>query len=207
MFGEITAMAMEQFEEEFNSNDILQNYMRLEKYEFVKLLAAGQSAWIFITSKNKKKYTFKLEKKNSTRRQMVEKETRHLKIANEEKIGFKLVSFDLENRFLIYEYEEGIPFNLWIVKLEMKDKKILEKCLKELEKQAKKLDEIGLDHGQLAGTGSNIIVKENGTPIIVDFEKGSIKRKPHNYNVLKSFLYNKNSEIGNKIIHILELKN
>jgi len=66
------------------------------------------------------------------------------------------------------------------------------------------MDEIGLDHGQLAGKGANIIVKRNLRPVIIDFEKASQKRKCHNVNQLKSFLFrNPNSEIAKKVKEII----
>ena len=67
------------------------------------------------------------------------------------------------------------------------------------------MDEIGLDHGQLAGRGRNILVRLPETlPVIIDFEQASIKRKAHNEKVLIDFLnLNPNSKIAEKVIGLL----
>ena len=65
------------------------------------------------------------------------------------------------------------------------------------------MDEIGLDHGQLAGKGRNILVRKN-RPVIIDFEKASQVRKPGNFSQLKSFLFlNPHSSISGKVKEIL----
>ena len=103
------------------------------------------------------------------------------------------------------EFIKGKTFNEWL--FANPSKKELEKCLNELFLQAKKLDEIGLDHGQLAGKGKNILVR-NGLPVIIDFEKASQNRKCHNCTQLEAFIYrNPNSAIAKKINEILKQKN
>jgi predicted Ser/Thr protein kinase len=71
-------------------------------------------------------------------------------------------------------------------------------------RQAKKLDAIGLDHGQLGGKGKNILVKKNGKPIIIDFEKASDHRRVHNQTQLEAFLFkNPHSGIAKRIRALL----
>ena len=82
-------------------------------------------------------------------------------------------------------------------------KRVLRDFLRELFAQAAALDRIGLDHGQLAGKGKNILVREN-RPVIIDFEKASAQRKAHNATQLASFIVlSPHSEITRKIREIL----
>lgn len=165
---------------------------------FVRLLAYGKAAWIILAKdkKTKKLFALKLEKVRSTRVKMVEKEAKHLTIANAYNIGQKLIKYDLNARVLMWEYVEALPLKEWI---KTADKKKINVLVKELLKQSRLLDDIGLDHGQLAGDATNILVKKSGTPVIVDFEKGSDSRKPHNYNVMINFLFKNKNPVSEKI--------
>ncbi|MFH1696416.1 MAG: hypothetical protein ABH854_00725, partial [Candidatus Diapherotrites archaeon] len=84
---------------------------------------------------------------------------------------------------------------------------VLHNFLDKLFAQAKKLDEAGLDHGQLAGKGKNILVRKKGKnyePIIIDFEKASAVRRVHNSNQLESFLMKpKHGGFAKKVNEIL----
>jgi len=133
---------------------------------------------------------------------MIEKEANNLKLANKYGIGQKLYYFDVNARCLVLEHIVALPFNLWLEKAKKEEirKRILE-CLR----QALILDKIKLDHGQLAGTGTNIIVKKNALPVIVDFEKASISRKPHNLNVMFDFLLLGNNRFAKKIRNTLDI--
>ena len=108
---------------------------------------------------------------------------------------------DLEKGIVLWEFVEGIPFSDWI--FSNPKKKDLESFLEELFLQAEKLDSAGLSHGQLAGSGKNILVSNN-KPVIIDFEKASANRKCNNKNQLESFIYrSKDSSIVKKVKEIL----
>jgi predicted Ser/Thr protein kinase len=62
---------------------------------------------------------------------------------------------------------------------------------------------LGLDHGQIAGRGKNILVR-NDLAVIIDFEKASQVRKCNNENKVKSFLFKSpHSAIVKKVKKIL----
>ena len=145
-------------------------------------------------------FTIKLEKKRSTRSEMVEKETKYMKLANKAKMGPKFVDSNIKGRFIVYEYFDAIPLINYLDKF---DKTEFIDFLGILFAQGKKLDELGLDHGQLVGKGTNIMVLKNGKPIIVDFEKSSNNRKTHNVNVLISYFFSEKSKVAGKVKKIL----
>ncbi|MCX6801555.1 MAG: hypothetical protein NT067_00425 [Candidatus Diapherotrites archaeon] len=175
----------------------LEVFCKRRGLEIKKFLAKGHSSRVFLVQKGKKKFVAKVERDDSTRQHMLEKEAFNLHFANSLGIGPKLDSYDLHLRILLMEFIEGEIFGQWI---EGKRKKAeVKKFVEALLAQAEKLDELGLDHGQLAGRGANILVRK-GRPVIIDFEKASIVRKCHNRNVLDAFLFrNKNSAVAKRI--------
>jgi len=176
----------------------------MHKLQIVAKIAKGYSSEIFLVKIDGKDFVLKREKQKSPRIEMAKKEAANLLLANSLGIGPKLFAFDLEKREIIMEYIDSFTFNEWLFK-RGPSKKQLEKFIFSLFKQAKKLDEAGLDHGQLAGKGKNILVRKKGlSPVIIDFEKASQSRKCHNVSQLQSFLYNsKHSAITKKVKEIL----
>jgi len=98
----------------------------------------------------------------------------------------------------------GPWFSEWL--FENPSKAVLQKFVKELERQARALDKIKLDHGQLAGMGRNILVRKD-LPVIIDFEKASDNRKCHNLSKIDSFLFKSPyGAIAKRVRVILEVK-
>jgi predicted Ser/Thr protein kinase len=172
------------------------------KLLMVAKIGKGHSSEIFAVKNGAgQKFVLKAEKSKSTRFQMAERETGNLRKANSLGIGPTLIDFDLKKRAILMEFVDGKTFAKWL--FSQPTKKELLSFAKELIEQAKALDAIGLDHGQLAGAGKNILVRE-GKPVIIDFEKASSVRKCHNLSVIKSFLFrNPNSAIAAKVRAVL----
>ena len=187
-------------------NKRLELFLKEKSLFLAEKISKGYSSEIFLVKNKKgKKFALKIEKEKSPRKEMAEREAGNLRLANSAGIGPKLFGFDLEKRIILMEYIEGLTFSKWL--FSNPPKKDLKKILESLLSQAKKLDEIGLDHGQLAGKGKNILIESKTLkPIIVDFEKASQNRKCGNYNQLFSLFYkNPYSELTKKIKEILEV--
>lgn len=148
----------------------------------------------------------KIEKDKSPRKDMCRKESENLRLANSVSVGPKLFYSDLEDRAIAMEFIDGITFNKWLFE-SSPPKAQLKHFLYELFLQAKKLDDIHLSHGQLAGKGKNIlVVKRNDIfePVIIDFEKASCLRKPRNTKQLASLLFtNRHSKMVKKVLSII----
>lgn len=181
----------------------LKKFLKEKKLKLIERISKGYSSEVFLVENvSEERFALKIEKEKSPRKEMVEKEVKNLKLANSVGVGPKLIDWDFGERIILMEYIEGITFNEWILKGKPK-KKELHKFLDKLLEQAKKLDEIGLDHGQLAGKGKNILVR-NGLPVIIDFEKASQERKVHNVTQLEGMLYrNPHAEITKRVKGIL----
>jgi len=185
-------------------NKRLASFLKEKNLSLAEKISKGYSSEIFLVKNKKgKKLALKIEKEKSPRKEMAEREASNLRLANSAGIGPKLFGFDLEKRIILMEYIEGLTFNKWL--FSSPTKKQLKKALQSLLLQAKKLDSLGLDHGQLAGKGKNILIKNKTfQPVIIDFEKASQERKCGNYNQLFSFFYkNPYSEITKKIRDVL----
>ncbi|MEM4257502.1 MAG: hypothetical protein QXU92_03725 [Candidatus Diapherotrites archaeon] len=163
-------------------------------------IAKGWTSEVFVCYLGDKKVAMKLLRQKSNRKNMVLRECENLALANSVGVGPKLFFSDYELGFVCMEYISGVKFCDWLCSCN--NKLVLMGFIKELFRQAKELDRIGLDHGQLAGAGKNIIVRDN-LPVIIDFEKASTKRKVHNLKVLESFLFkSKNSSITKKVLEL-----
>ncbi|MDO8427820.1 MAG: RIO1 family regulatory kinase/ATPase [Candidatus Diapherotrites archaeon] len=178
-------------------------FLQEKNLTLVKPLAKGWSSWIYLV-KNKKnqEIVLKVERSDSPRNQMCLREFENLKLANTIGIGPKVIGLDLEKKIIQMEYISGVTFDVWILD-EKHSKKEIQEVVEKLLKQAQALDTLKLDHGQLGGKARNIIVQKKGkkfAPIIIDFEKASTKRKTHNLNQLKAFLFqNPKGAIAKKI--------
>jgi len=166
-------------------------FLGKKRLRAVKRLGGGWSSEIFMVRNAKgKKFAAKIERGDSTRHRMAERESENLRAANSAGVGPKLTGFDLEKRAILMEFVQGKTFGEWL--FSNPGKKQLEGFVKGLLKQAKALDAVGLDHGQLAGKLANILVaKKKGKflPVIIDFEKASAHRKCHNTAVIEAFLF------------------
>ena len=181
----------------------LGKFLKKRKLEISEKISKGYSSEVFlVANSNGKKFALKVEKGKSPRMGFFTKETAHLKAANSVGVGPKLIDCDEESRAVLMEFIEGITFEKYVFETNV-SKKQLHKVITELLKQARKIDKIGLDHGQLAGSGRNILVRE-GKPVIIDFEKASQTRRAGNFNQLKSFLFlNPHSSISKKVREIM----
>ena len=178
------------------------------KLQLVEKLGKGRSSQIFLVKDGKgKKLVIKMERPDSTRFRMAERESENLGKANKLGIGPKLIASDNERRIILMEFIQGKTFSEWL--FSNPKKTTLKLFVQDLLLQAKALDKIGLDHGQLAGKGANILVRtgKKPKPVIIDFEKASSQRKCHNLRVLEAFLFkNPHGAIAKRVKKILGKK-
>jgi putative serine/threonine protein kinase len=81
------------------------------------------------------------------------------------------------------------------------------KILVDILEQCWRLDEIGLDHGELSKAPKHLLVDRASKPFIVDFETASINRKVANVTAVCQFLFLGNSNAGKMIAEILGERN
>ncbi|MFH0954865.1 MAG: RIO1 family regulatory kinase/ATPase [Candidatus Micrarchaeota archaeon] len=173
----------------------------------IKKISKGFAGDVFLVqNKRKQNFALKIERPKSRRRDMVSKEVLNLQKANSAGIGPSLIDFDLGKKIILMEFIQGKVFGKWVLQKNI-SKTALEKTIESLLFQARQMDEIGLDHGQLAGPGKNILVRPNHAVCIIDFEKASQNRRCHNVHQLQSFLFfNPHSDISNRVRKVLKIK-
>lgn len=186
--------------------DRVQAFCAARKLVLGEPLAKGYSSQVYLVHDPAgKPFALKAERDKSTRRFMVEQEAACLALANTAGVGPKLVDFDKENRCLLLEFVEGPTFDKFLDAKPAPSPRVLRAAIDSLQAQAKTLDEIGVDHGQLAGRGRNILVRPDNTVCILDFEKASYVRKCHNASTVEAFLFrNVGSAVAKKVAEILK---
>jgi len=125
-------------------------------------------------------------------------EAEMLKKANSVGVGPKLLDFT-EN-FLLMQYIGGKLLPEWLNETE--NQSLVKKILRNLLQQCFKLDQIGLDHGELSNASKHLIIDSKNKPYILDFETASDGRKPANLTSLAQYLFI-SKPISEKIANII----
>jgi putative serine/threonine protein kinase len=118
-------------------------------------------------------------------RSRMQHEAEMLKKANSVDVGPKYLG--VSKNFLLMQFIEGKLLPRW---LELTRKKLeTRRVLREILEQCWRLDEAGIDHGELSHAPKHVLVDDNGKPFIVDFETASLNRKPSNVTSICQFLF------------------
>jgi putative serine/threonine protein kinase len=111
-----------------------------------------------------------------------------LKTANTTNVGPKLL--DISENFILMQLIEGTHFPEWIETLEDKmGQSRLRLVLKNVLEQCYRLDETGLDHGELSKAPKHILVDTHDHPFLVDFETSSTSRRVSNVTSICQYLF------------------
>jgi len=122
-------------------------------------------------------------------RESMRREAEMLRIANSVNVGPRLLGFT--RNILLMEFIEGMPLAGWIEKIrcERDSAERIRRVLREILEQCRRLDEVGLDHGELSRATGHVIVDHKDTPWILDFETASVKRRVSNVTSICQFLF------------------
>ncbi len=112
-------------------------------------------------------------------------EARMLSKANTVSVGPKLVG--ASRNFILTQLIEGNHLPNWLKN--QREKPVVQKVLGEILEQCWRLDELGLDHGELSKAPKHIIIDNKLKPWIIDFETASDTRKPSNVTAMCNFLF------------------
>lgn len=124
-------------------------------------------------------------------------EGKMLNIANTINVGPKL--FEMSENFLLMELIEGTHFPQWIESLgERESQSRVRLVLKDVLEQCYRLDETGLDHGELSKAPKHIIVDAEDCPHLIDFETASINRRVSNVTSVCQYFF-LGSQIADKV--------
>ncbi|MFB3887922.1 MAG: serine/threonine protein kinase [Candidatus Bathyarchaeia archaeon] len=108
-----------------------------------------------------------------------------LKKANSVGVGPKLKS--VSQNFLLTQLIDGDLLPAWLKS--HREREVVRSVLKEVLEQCWRLDQAGLDHGELSKAPKHVIIDREQKPWLLDFETASDKRKPANVTAICNFLF------------------
>jgi len=115
-------------------------------------------------------------------------EAEMLRRANAINVGPRL--FKVTENFLLMEFIEGTLLPQWVEALKGRGARSkIRWVLRAVLEQCYKLDEAGLDHGELSRAPKHIIVDADDRPYLVDFETASINRRVSNVTSICQYLF------------------
>ena len=141
----------------------------------LNILGKGYVGVVVLAKRGTRKVALKIRRTDSQRSSM-KLEAKMLKLANSAKVGPKF--YDASRNCLIMEYVNGQRISDWSVngrgsaaRVKSVIKDVLEDCYR--------LDQAGIDHGELSNISKHVIIGESGHALI-DFESSSVQRRASN---------------------------
>lgn len=128
-------------------------------------------------------------------RQNFSHEAEMLQKANAVDVGPKFIA--VSDNFLFSQLIKGDLLEDWLET--QRDKALIRKVLVDILEQCWRLDEAGLDHGELSKAPKHLLVDQTQKPFIVDFETASVKRKVINVTSVCQFLFMGNSRVAKMV--------
>ena len=165
----------------------------------VPVLGKGCVGIVVVAYTNSGRAALKIRRVDADRKGMFH-EGEMLKRANAIDVGPKLL--EISENFLLMELVEGTHFPEWIESLgEREVQSRVRLVLKDILEQCYRLDEAGLDHGELSNAPKHIIVDADDRPFLVDFETASINRRVSNVTSVCQYLL-----LGSQIVEKVKEK-
>ncbi|PVX23582.1 MAG: serine/threonine protein kinase [Candidatus Bathyarchaeum sp.] len=161
----------------------------------VPVLGKGCVGIVVIAYTNLGKAALKIRRMDSDRKGMFH-EGEMLTIANRINIGPKV--FEISENFLLMELVEGAHFPEWLKAIEDEVQLRVRLVIQDVLEQCYRLDEAGLDHGELSRAPKHIIVDKNEVPHLIDFETASINRRVSNVTSICQYFF-LGSQIADKV--------
>jgi putative serine/threonine protein kinase len=151
----------------------------------IPILGKGHVGIVLAASIKKDPVAVKI-KRTDADRSSLEFEGDYLKIANGASVGPQLIN--VSQNILVMELIEGVYLIDWIQDLDSSDKELLKAVLIDLFNQVRRLDMIGLDHGELSRASRHIIISQECATMI-DFESASLSRRCSNVTSLTQYIF------------------
>ena len=158
-----------------------------EKTAFdVPVLGKGYVGIVVVAYIAGRRVALKIRRVDANRAGM-QREAEMLREVNSVDVGPNLI--DATENFLVMEFVEGTLLPRWVEGLKEGAESRIRRVLRAVLKQCWRLDEVGLDHGELSRAPKHIIVDANDRPCIVDFETASISRRVSNVTSICQYLF------------------
>jgi len=159
----------------------------------LRVLGKGCVGIVTLAHGTSEKVALKIRRVDADRDRM-QCEAALLREANSVNVGPKLLG--VSRNFLLMQYVDGFLLPAWLEKTS--GKRRMRRVLRGVLDQCWRLDEIGLDHGELSHAPKHVIISKEDEPFIVDFESASLNRRPSNVTSICQFLF-VGSEVAKKV--------
>jgi putative serine/threonine protein kinase len=168
----------------------------------VPVLGKGFVGIVVIACLNGQRVAVKIRRTDADRADLLHEATM-LSKANSVDVAPKLIT--ASKNFLIMQLIDGELLPNWLKT--NRDETAVEWVLGEVLEQCYRLDQIGLDHGELSKAPKHLIVDKAEKPFIVDFETASLERRAANVTAVCQYLFGGNSSAAKILEEIFEEKN
>jgi putative serine/threonine protein kinase len=166
------------------------------------VLGKGYVGVVVVAQVNSQRVALKMRRIDADRPDFSH-EAEMLKKANTINVGPKFIA--VTENFLLSQLIEGDLFETWLETHQ--DKMLIRKVLIDVLEQCWRLDEIGLDHGEISKATKHLLMGKLDKPFIVDFETASTMRKVINVTSICQFLFVGNSKAAFSVNQVLGQRN
>ncbi len=153
-----------------------------------EFLAKGKRGEVFLREERGKKVLVKVKNPKSDV-DTIANEAKYNTLLNTKGIGPAFISYDKGKGELVREYVEGLEFRKWLLDAE---KEAARHVLLTILEQCHVMDELGINKLEMTRPWKHIIVKENGEPVLIDFERCAETPNPKNVTQFCQFLTGSN---------------
>jgi len=164
----------------------------------LSVLGKGYVGIVAIAHVQGEQLALKMQRVDSER-ESLEREAELLTMANTVGVGPQFVA--VTKHFLLMQLIDGYLLEKWLTT--HRDNTAVQTVLADILEQCWRLDEIGLDHGELSKAPKHLLVNKTDVPFIVDFETASTQRNASNVTSVCQFLFQGNSEVCKTIADII----
>ena len=166
------------------------------------IIGKGYAGVVVVAHMNGQRVALKILRVDADRPDLLH-EARMLQKANSVNVGPKLVG--ASKNFLLTQLIDGDLLPQW---LELhRERELMRHVLGEVLANCCRLDEIGLDHGELSKAPKHVIIDHAQKPWLLDFETSSDMRKPANVTAICHFLFSSLGEVARTVEQTLGERN
>jgi putative serine/threonine protein kinase len=148
------------------------------------VLGKGYVGVVVAAYMNGERCALKMRRADSSREDLFH-EAEMLRKANDAGVGPKFVS--VTRNFLLSQLIDGSLLGKWLDS--NRDEGLFRRTFEDILRQCGRLDDIGMDHGELSMAPKHIITDLKGKPFIIDFETASVHRKVNNVSSVCQYLF------------------
>jgi putative serine/threonine protein kinase len=168
----------------------------------VPVLGKGFVGIVVIAHVNGERVAVKIRRVDADRVDLLH-EASMLSVANSVGVAPKLMA--ASKNFLIMQLIDGDLLPNWLKT--NRDAAAVKKVLRDVLEQCFRLDQAGLDHGELSKAPKHLLVDKTEKVFIVDFETASVERQAANVTAVCQYLFAGNSSASKLLAEILGERN